>query len=72
MVEDGGPNDADDRKNGVFADPGGVALAVAADPVTSVSTDSGGGGGGGSIDFITLIMLIGLYLSLYRRKLRIE
>jgi hypothetical protein len=75
MIEDGGPNDSDGRKNGVIVDPGGVAAAaVATDPVTSVSTtdSSGGGGSGGSIDLVTLILMIGLYLSLYRRNLRIR
>jgi thermitase len=46
-LQDGGPNDADGRFNGVIKDPGGVALSPqAADDVTS-STSSGGGGGGG-------------------------
>jgi len=47
MVEDGGPNDSDGRKNGVIADPGGVAVTT-----TGVVSTGGGDGGGGSIDLI--------------------
>ena len=65
MVEDGGPNDSDGRKNGVIADPGGVAVTTSG----VVSTGGGGGGGGsGGIDLIALILLIGLY----RRNLGIR
>jgi hypothetical protein len=50
-LQDGGPNDADGRSNGVIKDPGGVGLSPqAADDVTSsvgVSASGGGGGGGG-------------------------
>jgi hypothetical protein len=71
MIEDGGPNDSDGRKNGVIVDPGAVAVAAGAtDPVTSVRTDSDGGGG--SIDLVTLILMISLYLSLYCRNSRIR
>jgi hypothetical protein len=71
MIEDGGPNDSDGRKNGVIADPGGVAVtAVATDPVTNVSTNSGSGGG--SIDLVALILMFNLYLGLCRRNSRIR
>ena len=48
-LQDGGPNDADGRANGVIKDPGGVGLSPqAADNVTgSTSSGDGGGGGGG-------------------------
>ena len=51
-LEDGGPNDADGRRNRVIKDPGGVGMspqaAVEADnQVSSSSSGSGGGGGGG-------------------------
>lgn len=44
-LQDGGPNDADGRFNGVIKDPGGVGLSPqAADNVTSSVSASGGGG----------------------------
>jgi hypothetical protein len=73
-LQDGGPNDADGRSNGVIKDPGGVGLSPqAADDVTSsvgVSASGGGGGGGcvagtrGSFDpllpLMALLSIIGL------------
>jgi hypothetical protein len=44
-LQDGGPNDADGRFNGVIKDPGGVGLSLqAADNVTSSSSSGSGGG----------------------------
>jgi len=55
LVEDGGPNDADARRNGVIEDPGGVATLTATQTVTSSS--SGGGSMGGVILLLLLLRL---------------
>ena len=63
-LQDGGPNDADGRFNGVIKDPGGVGLSPqAADNVTSSVNASGGGGGcmagtRGSVDPLLPLMLL--------------
>ncbi|MBT4195065.1 MAG: DUF5011 domain-containing protein, partial [Gammaproteobacteria bacterium] len=61
LIEDGGPNDADSLKNGVIADPGGVAVAAIkeADPVIPAPANTSSGGG--SINILTLILLLGMY-----------
>lgn len=55
MIEDGGPNDADNRKNGTIVDPGGVDTAPKPAPVSSSSS------AGGSMSLILLFMLLGLF-----------
>ena len=57
LIEDGGPNDTDGRKNGVILDPGGVSIAPEpTKPVKNVKSSSGG-----SINFIVLIILMSLF-----------
>jgi hypothetical protein len=81
-LQDGGPNDADGRSNGVIKDPGGVGLSPqAADDVTSsigVSASGGGGGGGGggcvassrgSVDPLMPFVLLLSVLGLVRGRL---
>ncbi|MCP4078484.1 MAG: HYR domain-containing protein [Gammaproteobacteria bacterium] len=66
LIEDGGPNDTDGRKNGLILDPGGVAVAPEpTKPVKTVKSSSGGG----SINVIVLIILMSLFgLKLLSRK----
>lgn len=50
IIEDGGPNDTDGKRNGTVRDPGGVGKIPAATGTDSNggnATDTGGGGGGG-------------------------
>jgi len=56
-IEDGGPNDADGRANGVIKDPGGVALAPAPINSNSVGSKSGGGGSIG-IGFVPIALAL--------------
>jgi hypothetical protein len=44
-LEDGGPNDADGRRNGIIRDPGGIGMT--SQPSGDVAASGGGGGGGG-------------------------
>jgi hypothetical protein len=76
-LQDGGPNDADGRANGVIKDPGGVGLSPqAADNVTG-STSSGGGGGGGGcaidpgakMDPLWVVLLLIPAVGIQRRRL---
>lgn len=59
-IEDGGPNDADGKVNGVVQDPGGVG---ARGEYTLSSTSSGSGGGGSASPWL---LLLGLAASLRR------
>ena len=59
LIEDGGSNDADRLKNGVIADPGGVAVAPVSVVTPPVNTASGGGGG--SMNLLSLILLLAMY-----------
>jgi uncharacterized protein (UPF0147 family) len=62
LIEDGGSNDTDSLKNGVIADPGGVAVATLKepDPVIPAPANTSSGGGGG-INILTLILLLGMF-----------
>ena len=67
IIEDGGPNDEDGRRNGVVVDPGGVALNKA---VTQPQQNTSGSGGG-SVSLTTLIYLCfvyGCYCAVRRKK----
>jgi hypothetical protein len=72
-LQDGGPNDADGRFNGVIKDPGGVGLSLqAADNVTS-SAFSGGGcvaGNRGKVDPLLPMLLLLSVFALSRRRTR--
>lgn len=77
LIEDGGPNDADGRKNGVVVDPAGVAI-IPAIGVVGQNNISGGGGGGCSLAINAvnplersdwwLLMVILTVLGITRRK----
>jgi hypothetical protein len=75
LIEDGGVNDGDGRRNGVIADPGGVAtLAAPTDPNAVSPTGSASkSGGGGSMGLFVLLLMPGLSLlkGLLRRKYRL-
>ena len=60
MIEDGGPNDADNR-NAVIKDPSGVATS------TIPALIGSGGSGGGSISLVSLLFLFGVYSYRSRR-----
>ena len=77
-LQDGGPNDADGRANGVIKDPGGVGLSPqAADNVTGSASSGGGGGGGGGcaidpaakMDPLWVVLLLIPAIGIQRRRL---
>ena len=63
MIQDGGPNDTDSRKNGVVSDPGTVGTRLS-DPEEEEVED--GGGRLSPMLLITLLMLGGL--AFWRRR----
>ena len=56
LIEDGGPNDSDAKRNGSIADPGGIGVKN----TTPASTP--GSGGGGSVLPVPLLLLLILYV----------
>jgi hypothetical protein len=73
LIEDGGVNDGDGRRNGVISDPGGVARLNVTDPNVVPATDTASkSGGGGSIGLFFLLLMPGLRLLkvLLRRNYR--
>lgn len=56
LIEDGGANDGDTRRNGVIKDPGGVSRLNTTSPATSSSRSSGGG----TIGLFVLLVMLGL------------
>ncbi|MCP4925645.1 MAG: DUF5011 domain-containing protein, partial [Gammaproteobacteria bacterium] len=69
LIEDGGPNDGDGRRNGVIVDPGGVAIAV---PTSTNAPAASSSSGGGQIDawllLFNLLLLIGFRKSTLLNK----
>ena len=55
LIEDGGANDGDARRNGIIKDPGGVSRLNTA-PATS-----SGSSGGGSVGLLVLLLMLGLH-----------
>jgi hypothetical protein len=75
LIEDGGVNDGDGRRNGVISDPGGVATLNVTDPNVVPATDTASrSGGGGSIGLFFLLLMPGLCLlkALVRRSYRLS
>jgi hypothetical protein len=73
LIEDGGVNDGDGRRNGVISDPGGVARLNVTDPNVVPATDTASkSGGGGSFGLFFLLLMPGLRLLkvLLRRNYR--
>ncbi|MCC5860254.1 MAG: hypothetical protein JJT90_19050, partial [Ectothiorhodospiraceae bacterium] len=62
-IQDGGPNDADGRANGVVVDPGGVGTLN----VAEASGRSGGGGAFGPWMLVALLLLLLMRFSAARR-----
>ena len=53
-LEDGGPNDADGRRNGIIRDPGGVGMTSQLSGDGAAGSGGGGGGGGCTLGTRTL------------------
>jgi hypothetical protein len=79
-LEDGGPNDNDDLRNGVIRDPSGAGStpqSIGNDTASGNGSSSSGGGGGGCtinpsnrIDPLWICMLLVLAIGTQRRRHR--
>ncbi len=68
-MQDGGPNDADGQVNAQVVDPSGIGtLNSTPAPVTS-----SGGGGGGAMGYLgLLVLLVRLFVSVFKRDKRFD
>jgi hypothetical protein len=68
LIEDGGVNDGDGRRNGVISDPGGVAKLNETDPNVVSPVGTASKSGGGSIGVFFLLLMPGFYLLNIQRR----